>query len=112
MAKKDEKAISPTPIEEATVPTKAEIIADPVSYKARFSIPDNARLAWNFSELPRYFKQNESVLFKDSLPISKDTEYTTPIWYQTIAEPADVEILEQMNLLRQAASVRKLQIVN
>lgn len=92
--------------------TRSSTPAEVTAYKAHHNIPVTALLAWGMSELPRYFKQNDNVIFKDRLPYSPVAEFDTPIWFEVISSPNEVEALEELFRARIAASSRGLKIVN
>lgn len=101
-----------TEIEMPPFPSKEEIIRDPAAYKEKWLIPADANLAWRLSELPRYFKQNDSVLFTYRLPLDPNIEFSQPLWYQVISSPREVEALESLLNAKQVADSIGLNIVN
>jgi len=106
-------------IEEAQV--VSETIAHPVLttssteaeielYKAHHNIPPHALLAWRKNQLPKYFRQNNSVFFRDWLAVHGENQFDTPIWFELIGNPHEVEILESLFIARCAA--QKFNIAN
>lgn len=84
-----------------------------MEYKRKNNIPLDALLARDKSHLPRYFRQHDNIIFTHALPDQALASIkTTPIWFQVIAAPHDVEVLENLYNARMLAKSKGFLIVN
>lgn len=92
--------------------TKEQILGNPSEYKASFAIPDQALLAWSMTELPRYFRQNGMVIFRDKLPFTMNTQFDVPIWFELVTLPSEVEVLEELHNAWNHVSSKGIKVAN